>query len=52
MSAKPKKLDMAAILADTANRVLVCCGRRWRRKDHHRGCDGVAGGEYAAPLLF
>ena len=26
MSAKPKTLDMAAILADTANRVVVCCG--------------------------
>jgi anion-transporting ArsA/GET3 family ATPase len=26
MSAKPTTLDMAAILADTANRVVVCCG--------------------------
>jgi anion-transporting ArsA/GET3 family ATPase len=26
MSTRPKKLDMAAILADTANRVVVCCG--------------------------
>ncbi len=26
MSVKPKTLDMAAILADTANRVVVCCG--------------------------
>jgi anion-transporting ArsA/GET3 family ATPase len=26
MSAKPKTLDMGAILADTANRVVVCCG--------------------------
>ncbi|BBC68679.1 anion transporter ATPase [Mycobacterium marinum] len=26
MSSVPKTLDMAAILADTANRVVVCCG--------------------------
>ena len=26
MSVKPKTLDMAAILADTTNRVVVCCG--------------------------
>jgi anion-transporting ArsA/GET3 family ATPase len=26
MSVKPETLDMAAILADTANRVVVCCG--------------------------
>jgi anion-transporting ArsA/GET3 family ATPase len=26
MSVTPKTLDMAAILADTANRVVVCCG--------------------------
>src|SRR6202034_866100 len=26
MSVKPKTLDMAAILADTSNRVVVCCG--------------------------
>ena len=26
MSTTPKTLDMAAILADTANRVVVCCG--------------------------
>ncbi len=26
MSTIPKRLDMAAILADTANRVVVCCG--------------------------
>lgn len=26
MSVAPKTLDMAAILADTANRVVVCCG--------------------------
>ncbi|MFZ1176561.1 MAG: ArsA-related P-loop ATPase, partial [Mycobacterium sp.] len=26
MSITPKTLDMAAILADTANRVVVCCG--------------------------
>ena len=26
MSTKPKQLDMAAILADTTNRVVVCCG--------------------------
>ncbi|ORB84503.1 anion transporter [Mycobacterium kansasii] len=26
MSAIPKTLDMAAILADTSNRVIVCCG--------------------------
>src|ERR1700752_3944077 len=26
MSVTPKNLDMAAILADTANRVVVCCG--------------------------
>jgi len=25
-SHKPKTLDMAAILADTSNRVVVCCG--------------------------
>src|SRR5271163_1948724 len=26
MSTKPKTLDMAATLADTSNRVVVCCG--------------------------
>ena len=26
MSTTPKQLDMAAILSDTANRVVVCCG--------------------------
>jgi anion-transporting ArsA/GET3 family ATPase len=26
MNVKPKTLDMAAILADTSNRVVVCCG--------------------------
>lgn len=26
MSTTPKPLDMAAILADTSNRVVVCCG--------------------------
>lgn len=26
MSTVPKPLDMAAILADTSNRVIVCCG--------------------------
>jgi len=26
MSVTPKTLDIAAILADTANRVVVCCG--------------------------
>ena len=26
MSVKPETLDMAAILADTSNRVVVCCG--------------------------
>ncbi|MBV8929695.1 MAG: ArsA family ATPase, partial [Mycobacteriaceae bacterium] len=26
MSTTPPKLDMAAILADTSNRVVVCCG--------------------------
>src|ERR1700743_1931934 len=26
MSTKPKALDMAALLADTSNRVVVCCG--------------------------
>lgn len=26
MSTTPERLDMAAILADTTNRVVVCCG--------------------------
>lgn len=26
MSVTPKTLDMGAILADTSNRVVVCCG--------------------------
>ena len=41
MSTTPPALDMASILEDTSNRVVVCCGAGRCRQDHHRRGDGA-----------
>src|ERR1700727_4054725 len=51
MSTKPKKLDMAAILADTANRVLLCCGARGVGKTTTAGAMALRAAEYGRTVV-
>src|SRR3984885_3842179 len=46
MSVKPKTLDMAAILADTTNRVVVCCGAGGVGKTTTGGAMALRAAEY------
>src|SRR6201986_1080763 len=50
MSITPKHLDMAAILADTSNRVVVCCGAGGVGTTTTAAAMALRGAEYGRPF--